>query len=37
MLPILFSIFINELLDEVEKAGIGRMLMLGVLCLLMIL
>ena len=23
MLPILFSIFINQLLDEVEKAGIG--------------
>ncbi len=34
MSPILFSIFINQLLDEVEKAGVGitvkRMLRLGI-------
>ena len=41
MSPILFSFFINQLLDEVEKAGIGitvkKDVKVGVLCLLMIL
>ena len=38
MSPILFSIFINQLLDEIEKAGIGitvkKDVKIRVLCLL---
>ena len=41
MSPILFFVFINQLLDEVEKAGIGiavkKDVKVRVLCLLMIL